>query len=162
MPPKVAPIAYAISFVRTSGIPIETAATSSSRSAIQARPRRESRSRRVTNRTSSTIPKISQYHGLQLEQVELADAREVRQVERRDSLRAGGQRLAAADVDAGPVDRDDADDLPERERHDRDVVAAQAQRRQADERPGERGDQDRGDEDQDEVEVDAGFGRRTP
>ena len=35
------------SFVRTSGIPIETAATSSSRSAIQARPSRESRTPQV-------------------------------------------------------------------------------------------------------------------
>ncbi len=64
MPPKAAPIAYASSLVLTSGIPIDTAATSSSRSAIQARPSRESRSRRLTNRTSSRIPKISQYHGL--------------------------------------------------------------------------------------------------
>ncbi len=50
--------------MRTSGIPIETAATSSSRSAIQARPRRESRSRTLTNRTSIRITKITQYQGL--------------------------------------------------------------------------------------------------
>ena len=66
MPPNAAPIAYAESFVRTGGMPIETAATSSSRSATQARPRRESRRRRFTNRTISRIAKISQYQGLRL------------------------------------------------------------------------------------------------
>ena len=66
MPPKAAPIAYASSFVLTSGIPIDTAAISSSRSAIQARPRRESRIRRTTNRTITAIVRISQYHGRRL------------------------------------------------------------------------------------------------
>ncbi len=47
MPPKNAPLAYAQVFVRISGIPIAAAATSSSRIAIQARPKRESRSRRL-------------------------------------------------------------------------------------------------------------------
>ena len=49
--------------VRTSGMPIDTAATSSSRSAIQARPSRESRTRRLTKSTTSRMPKISQYQG---------------------------------------------------------------------------------------------------
>ena len=40
------------------------AATSSSRTAIQARPRRESRRRKFTNRTSATMPSAVQYHGL--------------------------------------------------------------------------------------------------
>ena len=53
---------------------------------------------------------------------------------------------------------DAADDLAERERHDRDVVAAQAQRREAEQRAGERGE-DRGDrQDEQPVEVDAGLG----
>ena len=45
-------------------MPIETAATSSSRSAIHARPSRESRTRMLTNSVISTITKIVQYHGL--------------------------------------------------------------------------------------------------
>ena len=36
-----------------------------------------------------------------------------------------------------PLDRDLADDLAERERDDRDVVAAQAERRHADQRAGD-------------------------
>ena len=64
MPPNAAPIEYASSFVFTSGMPIDTAATSSSRSATQARPSRESRKRRLTNSTTSRMAKISQYHGL--------------------------------------------------------------------------------------------------
>src|SRR3954464_9892540 len=48
-PPKNAPVAYAHVFVRISGIPIAAAAVSSSRIAIHARPRRESRSRRLQN-----------------------------------------------------------------------------------------------------------------
>ena len=44
-------------------MPIETAATSSSRSAIHARPGRESRTRRLTKSTASRMAKISQYQG---------------------------------------------------------------------------------------------------
>ena len=58
MPPNVAPSEYANSFVRTSGMPIETAATSSSRSAIHARPSRESRTRTLTNIVIRTSAKI--------------------------------------------------------------------------------------------------------
>ena len=46
-PPKNAPDAYAHVFVRIRGMPIAAAAISSSRIAIQARPSRESRSRRL-------------------------------------------------------------------------------------------------------------------
>ena len=52
MPPNAPPVAYARSFVRTSGTPMLAAATSSSRSAIQARPSRESRRRKFTNSTT--------------------------------------------------------------------------------------------------------------
>ena len=45
------------------------AATSSSRSAIQARPIRESRSRKFTNSTNSTIANATQYHGLRFSEV---------------------------------------------------------------------------------------------
>ncbi len=45
IPPKAAPVPYASSLVLTSGTPIDAAATSSSRRAIQARPSRESRRR---------------------------------------------------------------------------------------------------------------------
>ena len=63
--------------------------------------------------------------------------------------------MPAAEVDALAVDGDHADDLAEGERHDRDVVAAQAQRRQADDHAGDRADRRRADQDQQEVEVDA-------
>src|SRR5262249_37651893 len=53
MPPKKAPIAYDHVFVRISGTPIAPAAVSSSRIAIQARPRRESRRRQLQNTVSS-------------------------------------------------------------------------------------------------------------
>ena len=45
------------------------AATSSSRTAIQARPRRESRRRKFTNSTSATRPSAVQYHGLRFSDV---------------------------------------------------------------------------------------------
>src|SRR5258708_5023582 len=99
MPPNAAPIAYASSFVFTSGMPIDTTATSSSRSATQARPSRESRRRRLTNRTTSKMAKISQYHGLRFSR-QRPDPGEVRRVNRADAEIAGGQRHAAADVDA--------------------------------------------------------------
>ena len=60
MPPKNAPIAYAHVFVRISGMPIAAAAVSSSRIAIHARPRRESRRRtqqKTVNRMSARIDK---------------------------------------------------------------------------------------------------------
>ena len=53
----------------TSGTPMLAAATSSSRTAIQARPRRESRRRKLTNRTSATMPSAVQYQGLRLSDV---------------------------------------------------------------------------------------------
>ena len=67
-------------------------------------------------------------------------------------------RLKRADAEDAlvAVDRDAADDLAEGERHDRDVVAAQAQRREADDRAEDRRDQRREREDDQEVEVDAG------
>ena len=54
-PPIDAPSAKAHSFMRTRLTPIAAAATSSSRTAIQARPRRESRRRTLTNSTPSSI-----------------------------------------------------------------------------------------------------------
>ena len=52
MPPNAPPAAYESSLVFTSGTPMLAAATSSSRSAIQARPSRESRRRKFTNSTT--------------------------------------------------------------------------------------------------------------
>ena len=49
--------------VLTAGTPIATAAISSSRSATQARPIRESRRRKFTNSTTTTRNKANQYHG---------------------------------------------------------------------------------------------------
>ena len=51
-----------MSFVRTIGIPMLDAATSSSRSAIHARPRRESRRRKLTNSTIRASPRATKYH----------------------------------------------------------------------------------------------------
>ena len=102
----------------------------------------------------SKMPKTSQYHG-QVQQAERSDAREVRRIDGADAEVAGGQRHAAADRDALAVDGEGADDLTERERDDRDVVAAQAQRRQADHHPRRRADERGGDQDQHEIEVNA-------
>ena len=63
MPPIVAPSAYASSFTRTVGMPMLIAATSSSRIATQARPMRESRSRKLMNRTTSASASAVQYQG---------------------------------------------------------------------------------------------------
>ena len=57
------------------------------------------------------------------------------------------------------VRRDLADELAERERDDRDVVAPQAQRRYADQGAGQCRGRDGEHEDQQEVDVDAGRGR---
>ena len=59
-PPKNAPVAYAHVFVFISGTPIAAAAVSSSRIAIHARPRRESRSRRLQNTVIATSTRTSQ------------------------------------------------------------------------------------------------------
>jgi hypothetical protein len=50
----------------TSGTPIEAAATSSSRTAIQARPSRESRNRKLMNRAIASMPRPSQKYGRRL------------------------------------------------------------------------------------------------
>src|SRR3954464_8019699 len=59
-PPKNAPVAYAHVFVRISGTPIAAAAVSSSRIAIHARPRRESRSLIEQKTVTSTSPSAVQ------------------------------------------------------------------------------------------------------
>ena len=63
------------------------------------------------------------------------------------------------DVDGVAVHRDLADDLAEGQRHDRDVVAPEAQRRQADDYVRERGEDHGDDEEDEEVDVDARGGR---
>ena len=92
---------------------------------------------------------------LRLRDSRLGRAWEVRWVHGADPEVARGQRHATADRDARAVDGDRGDDLPERERDDRDVVAAQAQRRQADQHPRRRADERGGDQDQHEVEMHA-------
>ena len=62
---------------------------------------------------------------------------------------------ALGELDLVAVDREAVDDLAERERDDRDVVAAQAQRRQADDHPRD-GAQIPPRRDEEEVQVDAG------
>ncbi len=64
---------------------------------------------------------------------------EADRVDRRDPVRAVRQVEAGAE-EVVAVARDLREDLAEAERHDREVVAAQAQRRQADHDPEERGD----------------------
>src|SRR5581483_6426513 len=94
----------------------------------------------------------------EVEQVELPDPWEVGGVDRADAEVARGQGLAPAQVHALPVDRDHADDLPEGERDDGDVVAAQAQGGQPDDDARDRAYGGGGDQDQDEVKVDTNFG----
>jgi hypothetical protein len=72
-----------------------------------------------------------------------------------DADRAGRER-AAEELDAAAVRHDLADDLAEGERDDRDVVAAQPQRRHADHGAGDGGRRSGEREDEQEVEVDAG------
>ena len=48
---------------------MDAAATSSSRSAIHARPRRESRRRKFTNSTSTTSARANQYQRPQVERL---------------------------------------------------------------------------------------------
>src|SRR5436190_7540435 len=59
-PPKNAPVAYAQVLVRMSGTPIAAAAVSSSRIAIHARPRRESRNRRLQKIVIATSTSTAQ------------------------------------------------------------------------------------------------------
>ena len=130
----------------TSGTPMLAAATSSSRSAIQARPRRESRRRKFTNSTTRhsarTRPVVrprlvawsnSPKNGRSIWSIGEIDWRPLVSL------------LSPNDRDLVAVVRDAADDLAEGERDDRDVVAAQAQRRQADDHAGDRADEDRAD-----------------
>src|SRR5271157_1372445 len=65
-PEKVAPIEKASSLVRTGSIPIWEAANSSSRIAIQARPRRLSRKRLIRKIENRIITIIKKYHGMGL------------------------------------------------------------------------------------------------
>ena len=69
MPPNAAPDGVGQQLGLTSGTPIEAAATSSSRSAIQARPRRESRSRMLTNSTMSTMREREPVPGSEVQRV---------------------------------------------------------------------------------------------
>jgi len=69
------------------------------------------------------MAKISQYHGLRFSKLNDPIPGKYGRVNRADAEVAGGQRHAAADVDALPVYRHHGDDLTERERDDRDVVA---------------------------------------
>ena len=90
-----------------------------------------------------------------MELVECPDDWKMGWIDRRDALTPGGQR-PSEHVDTVAVDGEHADDLAKTERHDRDVVTAQAQRRQADKRPGNRCQDNGGDQDQGEVEVHPG------
>ena len=79
------------------------AATSSSRIAIQARPRRESRRRKFTNSTISTIASATQYHGLRFSGGERPRPGQLDRVDRRDALAPGGQRVVPWIVIASPL-----------------------------------------------------------
>ena len=92
--------------------------------------------------------------GSDVQLAERADPREVRRVGPADPELATGQRHPE-DLQRRSLEREHPDDLPERERHDRDVVAAQPQRRHADDGAGECGQQPRADQDQHEAQVDS-------
>ena len=141
--------------MRAIGTPAAAAAPSSSRSAVQARPMRESRSRTATTSASDDEAEREPVPGPRVESVEGLQEGEVDLVDRPDVVRARGQR-AAEQRDVASVGGHLADDLAERERHDRDVVAAQAQRRHADQRARDRRRGHGEDEDEQEVDVDAG------
>jgi hypothetical protein len=139
--------------VFTSGTPIETAATSSSRSATQARPEPGVAQPQVDEEHHEQDAEDQPVPRPQVEQAERADAGEVRRVDRADAQVPGGQGHAAAEFDGLPVNGDHSDNLAERQRDDRDVVTAQPQRRQPDDYAGRRADRRRRDQDQQEVQV---------
>ena len=80
---------------------------------------------------------------------------EADRVDRRDPVRAVGEVEAGAE-EVVAVARDLRQDLAEAERHDREVVAAQAQGRQADDDPEERRDDAGERQQQPDRDVDAG------
>ena len=134
-------------------MPIAAAASSSSRMAIQARPRRESRS---SSDVAIAMPSSASARPVVPGRVDLLDevARQERQravdaVAEAEAVDAGQPERAVRQVEAADVvavAHELRDDLAEAERHDREVVAAQAQRRNADQHAEQRGE-DRSDQD---------------
>ena len=88
--------------------------------------------------------------------IELGKEGQVDLVDGRDRLTPVGELVVAERGQLVAVLSDPADDLAEGQRHDRDVVAAQAQRGQADQSAGDGTQEDRPDDQQQEVQVDAG------
>ena len=80
-------------------------------------------------------------------------------VDRRQTLRPAGEVEAGAE-EVVAVTRDLRDDLAEAERHDREVVAAKAKRRQADQHADERSHEPGGGQDQPDRDVKARARRR--
>ena len=116
---------------------------------------RESRSRTVTTSARTTRPSANQYQG--------RGSRASKGFRNGRSILSIGPMLFGPAVSVPPNSGDVAsvgghlaDDLAERERHDRDVVAAQAQRRHADQRARDRRRRHGQDEDEQEVDVDPG------
>ena len=144
MPPNDAPMANASSFMLRVLMPIARAAISSSRIASHARPMREFCRRRLM--TMMTTP-ATQQEVVVLDRPGERRGRAIvsasaklklpmpERVDQRDALRPVGEvdRLRQ-------VVEEDADDLAEAERHDREVVAAQLQRRRAEQHAEEAGD----------------------
>ena len=137
-----------------SGTPIAAAAVSSSRIAIQARPET-----RVAEPDAAEHGEEQERHRRPVVELVLVallsedEAAEPRRVDRRDAERAVGE--VEPDALLVRVPDELRDDLAEPERHDREVVAPQPERREADDDPDERGERARDDEDEPEVEVDA-------
>ena len=164
-PPNDAPIANASSLTLRVLMPIALAAISSSRIASQARPRREFCSRRLT-----TMTPISQ----QQQQVVVLDCGPVKSMPSDRLACLANEKLpmrnGSISVDAlrpvGDVDRrvqvveEDADDLAEAERDDRQVVAAQLQRRRAEQHAEQAGDRRADRQDDPERQVQAEVRRR--
>ena len=125
MPAVEAPRAKASSFVVTVLIPFAAAASSSSRIASQARPSRLPGEPVAEDHDHGDQDHHRDVVRPRVDGRERSDPGEVRAVDAADPVRAVRQVVR--------VEEDDRDDLAESERHDRQVVTPQAQRRSAQE-----------------------------
>ena len=154
-PPNIAPSANAVSLVLVGLMPSARQAISSSRSASQARPIGSLRMRSTNALVTSASTRIRKYRKIDPVQAGVVDARRTRGRWSRPpaALRSNARpkkrrprdvrQAVRAARHVVPVQQDDADDLAEAERHDRQVVAAQAQHREAEQDAEEGGEQRR-------------------
>ena len=133
-----APHENASSFSQLTGMPIASAASGSSRSERHARPVRELfSSRSATNTTTKIASATYRYETAKTPLCcgrQLVPAGQAEGVDVEDPERAAGDVL--------PVRRHRLEELQEEQRHDREVVAREAPRRQAEHETRERADHD--------------------